>query len=590
MEKSMKALLRFFCYAVPVICFAACSADDNILNGEAENALTRTVVSEYGVSTSNPNLISDWENLSEIVLNSEKITSGKSVTAPWADGSSSLLPESFRKDIKKEDGWKMLFHTFKRTGLDEKQNYMCFYNQYTGFIKIFYYYEGEQKFQGVQWYIKTTAGTNTKILNAPTYLSSPISYPATNNMLLFSNMTSVPTTGIQPGWNGFEFQVPGYCTDLTSMDFTIGAYERQITNYNLLGKETLTTLGTITTTSQSSSGLSKAVANIAGPEAKKYIDKLSKNLLGETVILGKNLGSLIGAIPSSGYISAFKSGLDMIFGKSTTTSISDVKLTTTGTVELGGTSSIETTTGIPSLNFNLYEVLNPAATRSNPKLVTASSSGSRHFLGVWTLKQKPIAYYDRVTMLTATPVGTSADGRKMSIKCSTRLPTIQHYDFEPVINPDLEPYITKKSFSIKYVVCDRMQGQSYKQFTHDINDALPKDILFSDSETILRALPTNQYTFETQVDNIQPGQNYFIFFYDWGKIKDGRLLAVISLDMICSYNGKETEIYQSQVYEVDCATSSTVGYKIEDVHHPPYVIVVNYGYPYTAMYGWDQNY
>lgn len=587
--KNMKNLFEIFCYVVVVVCFGACTTDDGMLNLDVENAQTRAIVSEYGESISNPDLITDWENLSEIVLNSEKITSGVSVTTPWADGSSSPLPESFRKDIKKEDGWKMLFHTFKRTGLDPKQNYMCFYNQYTGFIKIFYYYEGEQKFQGVQWYIKTNAGASTKILDAPSYLSKPMSYSPTNNMLLFSNMTSVPTTGIQPGWNGFEFQVPGYCIDLTSMDFTIGTFERQITNYDLLGKETLTTLGTITTTTQSSSGTSKALANIAGPEAKKYIDKLGKNLLGEMVVLGKNLGGLISSIPGSGYISVFKSGLDMIFGKSTTTSTSDVKLTTTGTVELGGTSSTETTTGIPSLNFNLYEALNPKSVNSNPNLVTAFASNSVHHLGVWTLKQKPVAYYDRVTMLTATRIGTSADGEKMSIQCSTRLPAIQKCDFEAIINPDLEPYITKKSFSIKYVVCDRMQGQSYRPFAHDISDALSDEVLFSDSEIVLKALPTAQYTFSTLVDNL-PNQSYFTFFYDWGEIIDGRLLAVISLNMTCVCEGKETEIYQSQVYEVDSSTSSNMGYDLESVHHPPYSIVVNYGYPYTMRYNWCQPY
>ncbi len=551
---------------------------------------TRVIVVDNQGSISNPDLIWNWENISEIVLNTEKITSGNSVTAPWADGPSTLLSETFRKDIKKEDGWKMLFHTFKRSGLDPRQNYMCFYNQYTGFIKIFYYYEGEQKHQGVQWYIKTTAGANTKILDEPTYLSKLISDPATNNMLLFSNMNDVPTTGIEHGWNGFEFQVPRYCTDLTSMDFKIGAYERQITNYNLLGKEFLTTLGTITTTTQSSSGLSKALANIGGPEAKKYVDKLGGKFFGETVILGKNISSLISSIPGSGYISVFKSGLDMIFGKSTTTSTSDVKLTTTGTIELGGTSSVETTTGIPTLNFNMYEVLNPTTTRSNSNLVTASVSGSGHYLGVWSLKKKPVVYYDRVTMTTATRIGTNSDGSKMSLKCSTRLPTIQSCDFEPVINPDIEPYITKKSYSIKYVICDRLQGQTYKWLTHEINDLLPKDTLFADSETVLRAVPANTpYTFVASVDNVSASQSYFTYFYDWGKIKDGRILAVISLDMTCSFNSKEREIYQSQVYEVDYDIAPNCT-KPADVHYPPYTMVVNYGYPYTAMYGWDQNY
>lgn len=586
----MKALLKLFCCAMVVVCFGACAADDELSDIVTDSMQTRTIVSENGVSTSNPDLISNWENLSEIVLNTEKITSGTSVTTPWADGSSSPLSESFRKDIKKADGWKMLFHTFKRTGLDPRQNYMCFYNQYTGFIKIFYYYEGEQKFQGVQWYIKTNTGAYTKILNAPAYLSRPMTDPPTGNMLLFSNMSSVPTTGIQHGWNGFEFQVPSYCTDLTDMDFTIGTYERQITDYNLLGKETLTTVGTIMTTTQSSSGISKALANIAGPEAKKFIDKLGNNLLGETVVLNQNLAKLVTSISGSSYISVFKKGLDMIFGKSTTTSTSDVKLTTTGTVELGGTSITETTTGIPPLNFNLYKILNSTTAQANPNLVTASSSGGTHYLGVWALKRKPTAYYDRVTMLTARRINTSSDGKKMSIKCSTRLPAIQHYDLEAVINPDLEQYITKKSFSVKYVVCNRMQGENYKQLVHDINDVVPNNILYSDSETVLRALPNEQYIFETLVDNI-PNRDYFTFFYDWGQIINGRLLAIVSLDMTCVCEGKETEIYQTQVYEINSATSPTnPGYDLEGVHHPPYTIVVNYGYPYTMRYGWCQPY
>ena len=80
-------------------------------------------------------LLNDWENVQMISLN----TSGNhNVTVPWANGTASSLSESFRKDIKKGDGWVMLFHTFKQKGLDEKQNYMCFYNQFTGYLKVFY--------------------------------------------------------------------------------------------------------------------------------------------------------------------------------------------------------------------------------------------------------------------------------------------------------------------------------------------------------------------------------------------------------------------------------------------------------------------
>lgn len=105
---------------------------------------------------------------------------------------------------------------------------MCFYNQFTGFIKIFFYREAHLISQGAQWYIKTSEGKQIKLLDEPTYLSRIDSHPATNDMLLFSTMNDVPTTGIEFGWNGFEFQVSRYSTDLTNMDLKIGAYEKHI--------------------------------------------------------------------------------------------------------------------------------------------------------------------------------------------------------------------------------------------------------------------------------------------------------------------------------------------------------------------------
>lgn len=571
--------INYLYLAIIVIFLYACSENVEFFN--AVSPITRAVVDDNQSSISNPDLIWNWENISEIVLNTEKVTSGNSVTTPWTDGVSSSLSETFRKDIKKEDGWKMLFHTFKKTGLDSKQNYMCFYNQFTGFIKIFYYYEGEQKHQGVQWYIKTT-GVNTKILDAPSYLSKPMSDPAANSILLFSNMNDVPTTGIEHGWNGFEFQVPRYCEDLTSIDFKIGAYERQITNYNLLGKEFLTTVGTITTTSQSSSGASKAIANIVGPEAKKFIDKLGGKVFGSTVILGKNLSSLISSISSSGYISAFKGGLDMIFGKTTTTSTSDVKLTTTGTIELGGTSSIETTTGIPTLNFNLYEVLNHVTTHSNINMVMSSASDDKHYLGVWSLKKKPVVYYERVVMLRNARI-ENVNSSAPQVTGEAPIPKIKHCDIEPVINPDLLPYIKDYSFSTKFIVYYKVDGKN--SFGVDINET---SMLYADDNNSFLEIIDG---FKSITAPISPDSDlgiiYGAFWFDWGNVTRGNLLAVVSLEMTCDYQGKETKIYQSQVYEVDYGIDKTL-LQPEEVHHPPLPIVVNYGYPYTNfMYGWN---
>lgn len=577
----------FYYWVIIGILLYSCNESEETFINEI-SPVTRAIVDENRESISNPDLIWNWENISEILLNAEKITSGQSVTAPWADGSSSPLPETFRKDIKKEDGWKMLFHTFKKTGLDARQNYMCFYNQFTGFLKVFYYYEGEELHSGAQWYIKTNEGIKTALLDKPAYLSNLESAPSNNDILLVSNLNDVPTTGIEPGWNGFEFQVSRYCTDLTSMDFKIGAYEKQITNYNLLGKEFLETLGTITTKTESSSGTSKAIANIAGPEAKRFIDKLGGNVFGESVILGQSIQGLIGSIPSTGYITAFKAGLDMIFGKSTSTSTSDVKLTTTGTVEMNGTSSTVTTAGIPTLNFNLYEVLNPTSTRSNPNLVTTSSSGNGHYLGVWTLKKKPVVYYEKVVMVkNIKPTGAIGNGT-IEISGDIPVPRIMHYDIEPIINPDILPYIQKYSFSVKFVVYRKLEGTSY--YTPDINDMGGTPCLYVDGNNNLYSLSNGHDNIVILVDkNSYVNNGYGCYWYDWGHIKGGRLLAVVSLDMTCLCYGKQTEYYQSKVFEVDYGIDSTLT-QPKDVHHPPYPIVLNYGIPFTNRYNWEERY
>ena len=103
-------------------------------------------------SQSNPDLNDNWENQNAIYLNVVKPSGGsESVTAPWANGSSSILDATFRYDTKKEDGWQMLFHTFKEATYEaEQENYMCFYNPNTGIIKMLYFYEPNSHYEGFE--------------------------------------------------------------------------------------------------------------------------------------------------------------------------------------------------------------------------------------------------------------------------------------------------------------------------------------------------------------------------------------------------------------------------------------------------------
>ena len=76
----------------------------------------------------------DWENQTYVILNN-----GEPVNLPWynSDGN---LPLQMAYDVKKEDGWELILHTFSGNSLphDTNKNYMFLYNQRTGMLKVLY--------------------------------------------------------------------------------------------------------------------------------------------------------------------------------------------------------------------------------------------------------------------------------------------------------------------------------------------------------------------------------------------------------------------------------------------------------------------
>lgn len=136
-------------------------------------------------------------------------------------------------------------------------------------------------------------------------------------MLQISNIGKSPVLGIVPGWNGFEFEVP-YCQDYSGTDIIISAYDKKITEYNFTGYTSSETNGSITTTTTGTAtkGIVSAVANIAGPAANNFVDKLVTKAK-----IGDKIKKLIVGIPASGFTSAIKAGLNLIFGKTTTTTL-----------------------------------------------------------------------------------------------------------------------------------------------------------------------------------------------------------------------------------------------------------------------------
>jgi hypothetical protein len=124
---------------LPLSILLACTKDvvpDVIEPEEKEEIVVDVFGNKSNPSVSNPELIDNWENLKSVTLNS-----GSVVIPPWRNGSESAIPYDMSTDIKKADGWNLLFHSLQKVGLNDGQNYMMFYNEQKGVMKIFYCHE-----------------------------------------------------------------------------------------------------------------------------------------------------------------------------------------------------------------------------------------------------------------------------------------------------------------------------------------------------------------------------------------------------------------------------------------------------------------
>lgn len=400
---------KFWLFTLILLAVTSCADDPLQPTPEGrDDVLSRGMVDRGTSSTSNPDLINDWENQTTIVLNTANaLQQGDAVTAPWANGSSSQLTETFRKDIRKADGWKMIFHTFRNVGEDPKVNYMFFYNLFTGYVKVFYYYEGETGASRLNWHI--SANNKYAMFDNPEFCYLTSSDEPHTNHIIVNNAT--PDSRPTAGWNGFEFKVARYGGDLRSEDLNISPSETFIATMDFQGIEQSDVTGTITSVSSTDKEYIQSIANSAGAAAKSAVDKFADKNLKTSGIF--DAAKIVASIGAGDYASALKSGLKFLFGSSmftkTTYSTSDVKLKSTGTMTLGGLASAGVMSGLQPIDFNLNEILNPDPNSAiikpqgfdigggsivGPVFTVPENLGE---LGTWTLSTTPIVYYNPVS-------------------------------------------------------------------------------------------------------------------------------------------------------------------------------------------------
>lgn len=196
--------------------------------------LSRGTISEFEA---------DWENQNNIIT-----ASGQNLNLPWSTTgtSSGNLEISLARDIKKEDGWIFLFHTFNDTDTDAyKRNYMGFYNQRTGMMKVFYYLvDRKQGNNGAAWQIELDGGS--KMLNMINDIADPIDKNEIH-CWLGTNMVVAPSKSFSNGWNCFQLPLAYAPRDNSESFLAIRNYNTNEAIVSMFGTNNSYSNGTILT-------------------------------------------------------------------------------------------------------------------------------------------------------------------------------------------------------------------------------------------------------------------------------------------------------------------------------------------------------
>lgn len=578
-----------------VFAFTSCTDTTFLPEAPAPDDGSRAIVPGHQSET-NPTLLTDWENCSTIYLN--EVSGGGqpiAVTAPWANGVSTVLENTFRTDIKKEDGWTMLFHTFTRANEDPGQAYLCFYNQFTGYIKVFYYATKPNTTTNSVWSVSSgNLNTPCPLFSDSEYFSQPLE--GDNNYTVWSitadNMVISEHSGIKQGWNGFEFRVGEYNPKNSEGAFSFDAYNTTYTNFNFNGEETSTTTGTITTINTNSqsvvnNALAKAVINQTGEQAKNAIDKFAKSHLDKN-FLGINFKDILAKVSAGDYASAITGGVGFVFKslfkKDPKYSVSEVKLQTQGTITLKGNSETPTVASIDGLSFSLFDILNPKLTILKPDdplrpfaAISDVYVRAKTELGVWNLKKKPTIYYERYTKFRD-EVGAFEDygGGALDFHGMLDFPQTRVGDIEVVFNPAIAPYV--KSYSVSTGVIDVVGGN------RSINNKGKATIAYNLSNKLTESNGITVYgvsnyerDFYAFIDGIPSNiglSNDTQLYVDWGENVGGNRAAVVTLTMNVDYNGRAFTLTESRVYDVTYAPT-TNGLPVSYFNNPPSTYILN---------------
>ncbi len=310
------------------------------------------------------------------------LKSGEKVKLPWADLTTGSVPDDIRTDIKKANGWRILYTAVEIEGYDAKVinadrgvNYMLFYNIYTGMLKGFVYLETVLNNNNAYWLLSTNK--TTKLFNFIPYFAEPMNSnksPQTVSLSIVSK--NGLTQGFEQGWNCFMLEL-AYDNNSMNEQLSVSGYSLNKSTYTFTGAYQSNSSGTIVSSAQGSSGFVNGLASGFGAAGKQWIQD---NTGGNKAI--KYAASVAQSVMDKGITGFISSGLYKIFGSllGTTQSTLNLQFTTNGEVKIQGEEVFPTSGIVPSLSG-----------------IPLDELGQN--LGLWNLEASPTYIVDNIAKL-----------------------------------------------------------------------------------------------------------------------------------------------------------------------------------------------
>ena len=346
--------------------------------------------------------LTDWENQDTVSIYSG--SAEKSIPTPWADETSTTIPESVRCDVKKKDGWEMAFSFLNNKSFDDV-NYFALYNRYLGTLRIFLYVT-DVTTNASEYSFEVDMGSSGKKNKFPFYHALAYGIPAghtslSNNVNLlgdgvnplftfksfFSPYRSVSSTALIKGWTAFDIDASAYCSaDKNWLD----SGEQMQISCRTIQKQAISLAGNISAnisgkyssaeqTASASSGVSSMLST-----AGSIIGDVRNSALAaiEKTVTGKSLDTYCYYIGAACNVASF--AYDYLMSNKYEESVTDsmpgkIEMSMTGDIDLSGYITSFTPNPISSVTFRSSTIKN--------------TNADSHFgQGVWGLESDPVMY------------------------------------------------------------------------------------------------------------------------------------------------------------------------------------------------------